>query len=35
MSSVVDAIPPVYWFFSKHTTRMPPRAMTAAAVSPL
>jgi len=35
MSSVVDAIPPMKWFFSRHSTRMPPRAITAAAVNPL
>src|SRR3954447_603031 len=35
MSSVVAAIPPTYWFFSSTRTRMPSRAMTAAAVNPL
>ena len=30
-----DAIPPMKWFFSRHRTRRPPRAMTVAAVRPL
>ena len=34
-SSVVVAMPPMKWFFSRQSTRMPPRAMTAAAVRPL
>ena len=34
-SSVEEDIPPMKWFFSRHRTRKPPRAMTAAAVSPL
>jgi hypothetical protein len=28
-------MPPTYWFFSSTTTRMPARAITAAAVRPL
>ena len=35
ISSVVEAIPPMKWFCSRQNTRIPPRAITAAAVSPL
>ena len=32
---MVEAIPPLKWFFSTQSTRMPAPAITAAAVSPL